>query len=240
MREYLYYTSSEEEVGDGDGSQDACQVGHQSARHGMACVLDAHRTEVDGEDIERRVGRALEDARQSTHERVGSVLRHRVDHHAACTAAREGLHQGGRQSSHEVAVAATGPDAPCDAVDEHVHGTRGPEHPDGHEDGHQIGDDAHRRLESFLGSLDKGVVDVHPFAHAGNDEADNDRHQQDVGNERRDGVHLLLRHLREAPDDGGHYGAHPSQGEQDGAVEQIDALVERGDDDTRQGGEEGG
>lgn len=73
---------SEEEVGNGEGGEDACQVGKEAAGDGMACVANADRAEIDGKDVERGVGGALEDAGEATNEGVGSVSGHRINHHA--------------------------------------------------------------------------------------------------------------------------------------------------------------
>ena len=62
---------------------DASKIGEQSAGYGMARVAHADGAEVDGEDVERGVGGALEDAREASHEGVGAVGCHGVDHHAA-------------------------------------------------------------------------------------------------------------------------------------------------------------
>lgn len=53
-------TLPKEEVGDEYGSNHTRQVGKQTAGDAVAILLNADRTEVDGEDVERRVCAALE------------------------------------------------------------------------------------------------------------------------------------------------------------------------------------
>ena len=206
----------------------------------MARVADADRAEVDSEDVERRVGRALEDTRQAAYERVGAERRHGVDHHATGTATREGLHQRRWQSAHEIAVHTRLLDAPLDAADEHVHSAGGTEHTDADEDGHEVGNDAHGGGKAVLGTLDEGVVDVDLLTHTGEDEADDDGHQQNVGNGGAHAVHHLAFQLRETPDDAGYQGTGAAERQQQCAVEEVDALVERRDDDACQRREERG
>ena len=206
----------------------------------MARVADAHGAEVDGEDIERSIGGALENTAQTAHKGVGTVSGHGVDHHAAGAATGEGFHQGRRQGTDEVAVHARSLNAPLDAADEHIHSARGTEHTDAHEDSHQVGNDTDGGVEAVFGALDEGVVDVDLLAHAGHDEAYDDGHQQDVGYIGAHAVHHLALQLREAPDDGGYHRAGSAEGEQQRAAEQVDALIERGDNDTGQRREERG
>ena len=48
---------------------------------------------------------------------------------------------------------------------EQVKGPAGPEHANGHQHGHEVGDDPHRDVEPLLGPLDEGLVDRHPSHH---------------------------------------------------------------------------
>ena len=147
----------------------------------MSCLHDAHATEVDGKNIEGGIRRTLEDAAQTTNKRIGTIGGHCVDHHASCPTAREGLHQGCGQCSHEIAVGTTGLHAPADAIDEHIHRSRGTEHTDTHEDGHQIGDNPDGCRKSLFSSLDKGIIHVYLLSHASQDEGDDNHHQHDIG-----------------------------------------------------------
>ena len=83
-------------------AHDTGQVGEQAVSGGIARVAYAHAAEVDGENVEGRVGRALYGRGDASHKRVGTVGSHGVDHHAAGTAAAERFHQGGGQGPHEV------------------------------------------------------------------------------------------------------------------------------------------
>ena len=49
----------------------------------MTSVFYAYRTKVNGENVERGVGAALENARQAPHKRIRPVGGHRVDHQNA-------------------------------------------------------------------------------------------------------------------------------------------------------------
>ena len=72
----------EEQVRDCYCGNGAREVGQQTAGGGMAGVAYAHAAKVDGKDVEGSIGRALQDARQASYKRVGTIVGHRVDHHA--------------------------------------------------------------------------------------------------------------------------------------------------------------
>ena len=59
---------SEEQVADEECCHDACRIGQQSAGHGVACLPDAYAAEIDGQDVEGGVCRALEQAGQAAYE----------------------------------------------------------------------------------------------------------------------------------------------------------------------------
>ena len=46
----------EEQVSEEDGGNDAGKVCQQTAREGIAGILDVHATEIHGDDIERGIG----------------------------------------------------------------------------------------------------------------------------------------------------------------------------------------
>ena len=114
---------SEKEVGDADGGKHAGQVGQQTAGHGMAGVAYAHTAEVDRQDVERGVGGALEDTAEASHEGVGPIGGHGIDHHAAGTAAGEWFHECGGQCLNKVGVQSAGGHGHLHAVNQHVHGS---------------------------------------------------------------------------------------------------------------------
>ena len=58
----VLYLLSKENVCQYDGSEDAEEVGYQSAEHRIAGVLDVHAAEIDSDDIEGGVGTALHNA----------------------------------------------------------------------------------------------------------------------------------------------------------------------------------
>ena len=223
-----------------DGRNDAGQVGQQAAGHGVAGARDAHGAEVNGQSIERGVGAALEETAQPAHEGVGPEGRHGIDHHAARPAAAERLHQSrghgidpvGGQTRQDYDVA--------DALDEPVHGAAGAEHGDAHQNGNEIRNDAHGRLETFLGAFHKRVIDVLSLAHAGTDEPDYDKEQYHIGRGGAHHVHCFLVHLGKSPHDGGHKQAGAAEEENERGLQEIDALVEARHDNTGQRGDERG
>ncbi len=82
----------EEQVADEDGRDDAGEVGKEAADDGVAGLADAYATEIYGKDVERRVGSSLEEAGEATHEGVGTIGGHGIDHESAGTATAEGFH----------------------------------------------------------------------------------------------------------------------------------------------------
>ena len=86
------YFLCKEEVGNGNGGKDTCQVGKESTGYGMACVANADRAKIDGKDVKCRISRALEDAGKTTCKGVGSISGHRVNHHASCPRTGERFH----------------------------------------------------------------------------------------------------------------------------------------------------
>ena len=200
----------------------------------MARVAHADATEINGQDIERGVGGSLEDATQPAHKRVGTKGGHGVDHHAARTAAREGFHQGRRHGVYPGGIGSGQCYQPFQSVDEHVHGSAGTEHADAHQNGYQIRNDAHGGLKTVFGTVDERVIHIHALAHAGHDKSYDDRQQQCAGDGGAHRVHGGGVQLIESPDDACHQGTGSAQRQQHGAVQQVDALIETGDDDSGQ------
>ena len=229
-----------EEVGDEDGGNDASEVGQQTAADGVARVADADGTEVNGEDIEGGVGGTLENTAETAHEGIGTVSLHGVDHHAAGPAAAEGFHEGCREGTDPV-VGQTGmAKAPRHAVDEPVHRTRSAKHADAHQHGNEVGNDADGGGEPFFGTFNEGIVDVDTAQHAGRQKSDDDGEEQNVGSGGADGVHHRPVEPREAPHDGGHQQGEATEGEEKGAVEEVDTLINTRDDDAGERGTERG
>ena len=166
--------SLEEAVCNDDGGNDANDIGEEAGSDGMAGVADAHGTEVDSQDVEGGVSGSLEETGETTGERVGAIGLHGIDHHATGTAAAEGFHEGRGQGIHPTGCDAELPHAPAKAGDEGLHGSGGAEDANGHEDGHEVGNDAYGGLKASLGSLDNGFVDVHLPEEAYGDEGADD------------------------------------------------------------------
>ena len=131
----------------------------------MAGVLDAYRAEVDGQDIECGVRRTLENARQASYERVGTIGCHGINHHTAGTRAAERFHQCCRHGVNPLGINSRQLHAPAHTANEHVHGSAGTEYADADEDSNQIGYDADSGGETVLGTFDESVVDVYLFAY---------------------------------------------------------------------------
>ena len=108
LRYYDITLLRKEQIGDGDGGDDSGEVGQQAAGDGMAGMSDTDAAEVDGQDVERGVCATLEDTAQASDERVGTVGRHCVHHHAAGTTAGERFHQCRGQRAYPVGVKADG------------------------------------------------------------------------------------------------------------------------------------
>ena len=68
------------QVSQRNAGDDAYQIGKQTVGNGVARVANTDRAEVQRYDIERGIGRPLEDAHQPPHERIGAKLLHSVDH----------------------------------------------------------------------------------------------------------------------------------------------------------------
>ena len=51
---------TEEDVGDGEGSDDTDEIGNQTAYNGMASVLNTHTAKINREHIESSIGSALQ------------------------------------------------------------------------------------------------------------------------------------------------------------------------------------
>ena len=85
FRHFDITISRKEQIADENGSDNASQVCQQSTAHSMTGVFDTHTAEIDGEDVERGVGRALEDTAQTPYKRVGTIGSHGIHHHTTGT-----------------------------------------------------------------------------------------------------------------------------------------------------------
>ena len=70
---------------DEDGRADADQVHKEHGAQGVSRVLDLHAPEINGDDIEGGLGRALENAGEPAGKGVGAVCTHGVDEESAAT-----------------------------------------------------------------------------------------------------------------------------------------------------------
>lgn len=191
----------------------------------MAGLGDAHTTEVNGQNVERGIGGTLENACQSAYKRVGTIGGHGIYHQSTGPTSAQGFHDGGGESTHKIAIDATELYSLFDGSNKIIHGSRSTEHANGHQDGHQIRDDAHGGSEAFFGTLYKGIVYVHLLTDARQDEADDDQEQEYIG--AGGGVDINLRATQSGknPNDAGYNQTHASKEQQQGAVKQINALI---------------
>ena len=221
---------SEEDGCDGDGCDDAAEVSKETGCDGVARLADTNGTEIDGEDVEGGVGCPLEDARQAANEGIGAVLIHRIDHHAACSAAGEGLHDSCGKRCYIVGVAAKHFDKPAEAVDDEVHRARSTEHTYGNKYCNEVGDDADGRLEAAFCPFHKGLIDVYLLADACRYEGDDNAEEDDVGNDGTPLVHRFLVNLCTEPYNAAYYGTKAYDETHNGTIEKVDALVQTCDD----------
>ena len=90
----------------------------------MAGILDAYASEIYSQYIEGGVGGTLEDAAQSAHKRIRTIVLHRLQHHASCTTSRQRFHDGGRQGAYEIGIQAALFYRPRNALNHHIHPQR--------------------------------------------------------------------------------------------------------------------
>ena len=83
---------------------DACRIGNQTARNGVASLGDSYTAEINGQDVEGSIGRTLEDTCQTAYEGIRAVGGHGIDHQPSGTASAQRLHDGCWKASHKVAV----------------------------------------------------------------------------------------------------------------------------------------
>ena len=92
----------EEYVGDNDGGDDSDGICNEGAGDGVACLFDAHGTEIHGDNVKCRVGCTLEHATEAACKAIWAKVLHGVDHHAAGAATAKGLHEGSGEGGYNV------------------------------------------------------------------------------------------------------------------------------------------
>jgi hypothetical protein len=85
--------SMEKQVTEPNSGDYAYQIGNETRHNSVSRVFDPDGPEVKRNDIERRIGRSLENTHQPSHKRIGAEFLHRVDHQRTRAAAAEGLHE---------------------------------------------------------------------------------------------------------------------------------------------------
>ena len=220
---------SEEDGGDGHSSDDAAEVGEEACCDSVAGLADTDRAEIDGEDVEGGVGCALEDAGEAAYEGVCPVLLHGIYHHTARSAAGERLHNGRWQGCHIVGIAAAELNKPPYAIHDEVHRSRSTEHADGNKYRNEIRDDADGCFEASFRPFDKCLIDIYLLANTCRNEGDDDGEEDDVGYDSAPEVHRLTVNLCAEPYHAAHHNADAKDKGHDSAVEEVDALVDAGD-----------
>ncbi|EEF22204.1 conserved hypothetical protein, partial [Ricinus communis] len=106
----------EEDIGNRNRGKHAGQVGDQAAGDRVARLADADRAEIQRDDVEGGIGRALEHAGQAADKGIDAIGLHGVDHHGLGGAAAQWLHQCGRQGADEIGVDAEVAEQPAEAL----------------------------------------------------------------------------------------------------------------------------
>lgn len=218
-------SKSEEEVGDGDGGDGAGDVGEEGVAGGVACLGDAYRAEVDGEDVEGGVGRASDGGGEFANEGVCAVGLHHVEHHSATATSAKRFHEHCGQCSDPLRVEAK----PCNKTlypaCEYVESPGGAEHSDRHEYCDEVGDDHDSSLETLFRSFDEDIVYTQFAAYAGENKGDDYAEEDEVRTEGAVELHFLRWKIGEEigyPANKNGYGAKPAP---DHAVH-ADALLD--------------
>ena len=76
----------EEQITNKYRRDDACRIGNQTARNGVASLGNSYTAEINGQDVEGGIGRTLEDTCQTTYEGIRTVGGHGIDHKTSGTA----------------------------------------------------------------------------------------------------------------------------------------------------------
>ena len=190
----------------------------------MAGVLDIHTTEIDGQDVERGVGRTLERTAEASHQAIGTVGRHGFDHQSACAATAQRLHQRRGYGTCHLRIDAHLGKAPGESLLQHAHCTAGAEHTDSHQNSHHEGYEGHGCLKAVFGAVDKGIIDIDP-AHSGLDDKPYDDAQQEYGRKASgESGELLLGQTGRERHHTGHEGRQSNDGTQHHSIPYTDAL----------------
>src|SRR5690554_3284254 len=206
----------------------------------MPGSADAYRTKIDGDDVEGGVGSALYGEGETARKGVDPKGLQGIDHHAACSAAAQGLHQGGGQGIYKTGINAQMGEEPGYPVDEVVHGPGGPEYANGYQNGDEVGDDFYGDAKTFFAAFYKGFVNIYFFQHGPYDKQGDEAEEGEVGYEQGDDLQLIALELREAPNEGADCRCQAPQVTQNHFVVQFDALHQGDGEHAGQGGEEGG
>ena len=156
----------------------------------MTCLGNAHAPEIYRQNVEGGIRRTLENTSQPAYKRVGTVCGHGIYHQATRTASAQWFHDGGRKTAYKIAIDAAKLHQAFYSANQVIHRSRGTEYADGYKDSYQLRDDANGGTESFLGTFDKSIIDIHFLPQACHDEAYNNKEQEDIGTGGGVGVYL--------------------------------------------------
>ena len=151
--------SSEDEAADGDGGDNAGEVGYQAGRDGVAGAADGDGAEVDGEHVEGGFGAAHDGASHAGEEAVRAVGGDEFGKDAETPATAQRAHESHGQ---EFGGEADNLENRIERAADQVDATGAAEHADGHKDGDEERYDAQGDLHTFLRALDKLFVDRNP------------------------------------------------------------------------------
>ena len=87
-----------------NGRNGASHISHQSGRHRIAGTLDAHRTEIEGNDVESSIGRSLKETAEPSWKRIGTKLLHGLHHHGLGPTTAERLHERSRKRIDKIGI----------------------------------------------------------------------------------------------------------------------------------------
>ena len=163
--------------------------------------------------------------RHSAHKRVGAEGIHAVYHHTARTATAQWLHQSRWQCPYPLGVEAHPIDGIFHPIHHHGHGARCAETTYCHQYSHEVRNNHHSGLKAVLGALDKGIIYIHLLAHSSQQECHYHGQEQEIGEETRILLYLLLRELGKEIHHAAHKGYQAEQEGEQHAVH-VDALLE--------------
>ncbi|RMO15436.1 hypothetical protein ALQ47_05287 [Pseudomonas cichorii] len=168
---------TEEPVADQNGSNDTRELGQQGAAHGVPYPLDTHRAEIHRQHVEGGFGAALNRGGSQRGKAVHTLGLHGFDQQRPRRTAGERFDHGGRQRIDEACVPTQPFHQMADTFQTEIQRTGSPQYAYRTQHRHQIGQQVLRNVEPFLGTFDKGLIDLH-LAQRTNDHEQHDQAEQ--------------------------------------------------------------